>query len=182
MTWKRLDRKTIYDTKYLKVYEDKVEYPNGNVADSYSVFSLPDVVIVLAQDKEKNIITLLEYKYGPDEKLRNFPAGHIEEGEDPVAAAQRELLEETGYGGGEFSLAGPVREFPTKSLSTAYIVKAQGVEKISTQNLDENEELSVVLVSTQELQKEIEEGKWIDAKCLAGITLTHILDNSPLNP
>lgn len=176
MTWKRLDRKTIYDTKYLKVYEDKVEFPNGNVSESYSVFRLPDVVIVLASDKEKNIITLLEYKYGANEKLRNFPAGHIEEGEEAVAAARRELLEETGYGGGEFSLVGSLKEFPTKSLSTAYIIRATDVEKIADQNLDENEEVSVVLVSKQELEIEIRQRKWIDAKCLAGITLTHILD------
>lgn len=182
MTWKRLDRKIIYDTKYLKVYEDKVELPNRNVHEAYSVFRLPDVVIVIAQDKDSNIITLSEYKYGPNEKLRVFPAGHIEEGEDVLVSARRELLEETGYGGGEFSLVSQVREFPTKSLSSAYIVKAVGVEKESAQNLDENEELEVILVSKEELANEIREGKWIDAKCLAGITLTHILDNSPINP
>lgn len=176
-SWKRLQRKTIYDTKFLKVYEDRIELPNGNVHENYSVFRLPNIIIVIATDKNGDVITLNEYKYGADAMFRNFPAGHMEEGELPIMAAKRELLEETGYGGGEFVLTGSLKEFPTKSLSTAFIVKATGVEKIAEQNLDENEDLSVIVVSKQELAKEVAEGKWIDAKCLAGMTLTNLLNS-----
>lgn len=175
MSWKRLSRKTIYNTKYLKVYEDKVELPNGNFHENYSVFKLPDIVYIIATDNCDNVITVDEYKYGTNDVMRGFPAGHIDENEDPVTAAKRELIEETGYGNGEFELITDVKEFQTKNLSKIFIVRAKNVEKLQDQNLDENESLEVKLVSKATLKDEIDQKKWKGSSALAAILLTNLL-------
>ena len=173
MSWKRT---TIYETKFLKVYEDTINLPNGNTHDKYSVVQFPDIIIIVATDHNNQLITLNEYKYGPNDVMREFPAGHMEAGEDPITAAQRELLEETGFGNGTFELIGEIREFPTKNISTTYVVRAKNIEKIAPQNLDKNESLEVIIISFNTLKQEIADKKWKDAKPLAAISLTGILN------
>jgi hypothetical protein len=48
--WQRLDRKTVYDSKFLKVYEDRVKLPNGAEIDDYTVVEKPSIVMVVATD------------------------------------------------------------------------------------------------------------------------------------
>src|SRR3989344_8424401 len=114
MSWKRLARKTLIDTKFLKVYEDKVKLPNGNIIDDYSVIAKPSYSMIVALNTDGNIITIDEYKYAIDRVIHTLPAGHIEEGEDPLESAKRELAEETGYTGGEWEYLGEFYEYPTK--------------------------------------------------------------------
>ena len=78
MSWKRLDRKTLIDTKFLKVYEDKVKLPNGNVIDDYSVIEKPNYSMIVALDTDNNIVTIDEYKYAINKIIHTLPAGHIE--------------------------------------------------------------------------------------------------------
>lgn len=59
MSWKRLKRTTLVDTKFLKVYADKVELPNGEIIDDYTVVEKPDYIIVIAVDELGNLITLV---------------------------------------------------------------------------------------------------------------------------
>ena len=176
MSWKRLTRKTIYETKFLTVFEDKVELPNGNIYKDYSVVKFPDVVVIVATDFEGKVITLNEYKYGAEKIMRALPAGHIEENEEVIATARRELMEETGFGEGKFELIGKIHEFSTKIVSTVYVVRATGVEKISQQHLDLNEEITVCLNSSEELRREIDEKMWEQSSSLAAFTLTGILN------
>lgn len=75
MSWRRLSRKSIYETAHLSLYEDTVEILDGHKIDDYSVVALPDGVCVVATDEEENIITFHEYKYAADKTLLTFPAG-----------------------------------------------------------------------------------------------------------
>lgn len=175
MGWKRLDRKTIYDTDFLKVFEDKIELPNGSIKENYSVVEFPDIVVVVATDGRGNILTLDEYKYGMNKIARVFPAGHIIKGESPLEAGKRELLEETGYGGGEFILVGEVHEFPTKQMGIVFIVRATNVEKLGGQNLDEDESVELRIITQENLKREVLNNEWQTASSLSAIILTGIL-------
>src|SRR5215471_15139648 len=121
--WQRLDRKTVYDSKFLKIYEDKVRLANGTKIDDYTVVEKPNVVMVVATDTNGDIIVLREYKYAADETMLTLPAGHKKNDEEPIAAARRELLEETGFGGGTFEVVGILRDYPTKDLHTVHVVR-----------------------------------------------------------
>lgn len=175
MSWKRIKRKIIYETKYLKVYEDTLELPNGKIIEDYSVVKKPDVVIVVPTDKEENLISLLEYKYAAGKELFTVPAGHKEQRESPIKTAKRELLEETGYNGGIFKLVGMLYEYPTKDLHTVYVVRAENVEKKKDTQHEDTEQIRIRLVPKEQLRKEILENKWQISSVLAAIFLSNFL-------
>lgn len=129
--WKQLDRKVIYDTKFLRLYEDTVELPNGQVFDDYSVVNTNDGIIIVATDESNNILMFNEYKYPINKEILVFPAGGVEDGEDPKAAALRELLEETGYTSDDIEIIGTCYDYPSKVQHTDHIVRVKNARKVS---------------------------------------------------
>lgn len=176
MSWKRLDRKSIYESEYLKVYEDTVELPNGIVKEKYSIVELPEIVVIVATDDQGHVLTLNEYKYGMDKVTRVFPAGHLDDRESPVEAGKRELLEETGYGEGEFTYIGVAHEFPTKIIGNMYVVRAKGVKKIGNQHLDADEAVELKVISTDELKEEVARNEWQTSAALCALAISGILN------
>ena len=73
---------------------------DGALIDPYHVVELPSWVNTLAFTTDGDIVLVREYRHGTGEIMLELPSGTVEPGEEPLAAAQRELLEETGYGGG----------------------------------------------------------------------------------
>jgi 8-oxo-dGTP pyrophosphatase MutT (NUDIX family) len=173
--WQRLDRKTVYDSKFLKVYEDKVRLSNGKEIDDYTVVEKPSIVMVVASDMEGNVIVLREYKYAADETMLVLPAGHKKNDEASVDAAKRELLEETGFGGGTFTEAGILRDYPTKDLHKVYVVRAEGVTRKADAQHEETESITYELVTPEELKQQIKDKKWKSSSALASVTLSGVL-------
>lgn len=173
--WQRLGRKTVYDSKFLKVYEDKVQLPNGKEIDDYTVVEKPSIVMVVASDTEGNVIVLSEYKYAADETMLVLPAGHKKNGETPIDAAKRELLEETGFGGGTFTEVGTLRDYPTKDLHTVYVVRAEGVSREAETQHEDTENITFQLATPEELKGQIKNNEWKSSSALASVTLSGVL-------
>lgn len=115
----------------MQVWEDSVELPSGDVIDDFSVVDLPDGVLVVATDTEGRMILFEEYKYAVNDTVLTFPAGGIDEGETPLEAASRELLEETGYESSEVELLTSLYPYPSKLAHTNYIVRVKNAVKVS---------------------------------------------------
>ncbi len=173
--WQRLDRKIVYDSKFLKVYEDKVRLSNGKEIDDYTVVEKPSIVMVVATDTEGNVIVMREYKYAADETMLVLPAGHKKSDEDPVDAARRELLEETGFGGGSFEEVGILRDYPTKDLHEVYVVRAVGVSRKAGTQHEDTESISFQLITLDELKQQIKNKEWKSSSALASVTLSGVL-------
>jgi 8-oxo-dGTP pyrophosphatase MutT (NUDIX family) len=173
--WQRLDRKIVYDSKFLKVYEDKVRLSNGKEIDDYTVVEKPSVVMVVATDVKSNVIILREYKYAADETMLVLPAGHKKSDEEPVDAAKRELLEETGFGGGTFEEVGILRDYPTKDLHKVYVVRAKNVSRQGETQHEETEIITYELITLDKLRKQIKNKEWKSSSALASVTLSGIL-------
>jgi ADP-ribose pyrophosphatase len=143
--WERQARKTVYDTKYTKVYEDTVLLPNGTVIDDFSVVSFPNGVTVVATDENDQLITMLEYKYAVDDVVLNLPAGSIEPGEEPVDVARRELREEAGYESDELELVKTLyNDYPSKATHLIYIVRAKNARKVGDPKRESTETMGEV--------------------------------------
>lgn len=128
--WQQISRKTLLDSKFMKVYEDTVKLPSGAIFDDFTVATLPSGVIVVATDQEGKLITQFEYKYAIDKVILNLPSGSVEKGRSPLEVAALELLEETGYESEELELIQTTYEYPSKLTHEVHIVRAKNAVKV----------------------------------------------------
>ncbi|HEY4161132.1 MAG TPA: NUDIX hydrolase [Candidatus Saccharimonadales bacterium] len=96
--WQEIKRETVYQ-KYSQTVERRdYRLPSGIIADYYIRVEAPGAC-VLALTAENKVITVPQYRPGPDSILQELPGGRVDGDENPGKAAMRELLEETGYSG-----------------------------------------------------------------------------------
>lgn len=97
-TWQLLGaRQLLSAPPWVKVYQERVQLPGGRVVDDFYRVILPDFSTVVAVTADRQLVLVRGYKHGPRCVVLSTPSGRIEDVETPLAAAQRELLEETGY-------------------------------------------------------------------------------------
>lgn len=133
--------------KIFEVYQWQQKLYNGTFA-TFENAKRADSVNVIAVTKEKKIILAQQEQPGI-EPFVGVLGGRIDEGEDPLEAAKRELLEESGYRAKELILWESTQ--PLSSLDWAvYTFIAKGCEKIAEQKLDAGEKIKLLFVSFDE--------------------------------
>ncbi|MGM9760613.1 MAG: NUDIX hydrolase [Parabacteroides sp.] len=150
--WKVLDREYLIKRPWLTARRDKVELPDGRIIEEYYVLEYPDWVNVIAITQTGEFVMETQYRHGLEVQSIELPCGVMEKGETPLEAAQRELLEETGYAGGEWSKLMTLSPNPSSMSNWTHCFLAIGVEKVAAQSLDATEELTVHLMSKEEVK------------------------------
>lgn len=159
LIWENLDSEVRYDAGIFRLRTVRRRSPAGRHAPFVSV-EAPDWVTVIPEfkDPDSGILSYLivrQYRHGTEEVGLEFPAGAVDHGELPAAAAARELLEETGYEAAVLEEIGAVSPNPAFMTNKAYTFVARGLKKISGQKLDEHEILDVHQVPLTELEDAI---------------------------
>ena len=114
------------------------------------------------------IVLVRQYRHGLGEVHFEIPAGTTDPGETSLeGAARRELLEETGYGGGRWSLLATLAPNPALQDNLAYTYLAEGVERLAEPHTDAGEDLRVHLAPTGEIEAMIDGGEFIQALHIA---------------
>jgi 8-oxo-dGTP pyrophosphatase MutT (NUDIX family) len=129
---------------------DKVELPNGKFLDA-TIFEFRSWANVIAITKNNEVVLIKQYRHGVEKVLWEIPGGVVEDGEDPMDGVKRELLEETGYTAVEFIQVGALYPNPAIQTNTMYCYLALNAEKMTTQSLDDGEDIEVHLVPLNEL-------------------------------
>lgn len=150
--WKVLGSERLFNRPWLTVRRDRVQIPNGQINDEFYVLEYPDWVNVIAITEEGSFVMEKQYRHGLGETGYEICAGVIEEGESPLDAAKRELLEETGYGGGEWKEHMQISANPSTTNNISHCFIAKGVKKLSGQSLDRTEDISIVLMDTGQVR------------------------------
>ena len=122
----------------------------------FDVLETRNWINIIALDEQDRFVLVKQYRHGIDDLTLEGPAGVVEEGEDPLDTAKRELLEETGYSSDKWTTLGRVSANPAFMNNYCSIFLAENCKKTSGQNLDPFEEIDVVLKSKAELKKLIE--------------------------
>lgn len=151
MKWDVLDSEYLFRRPWLTVRRDTVRLPNGKVHPEYYVLEYPKWINVIAITPEGKFVMVRQYRHGLGITATELCAGVVEEGEDPLEGAKRELLEETGYAGGEWELSMVVSANPGSQNNLSYSYIARGVTKVAGQHLDDTEDIEVRLLSEEEV-------------------------------
>ncbi len=157
--WERLSSERLMETPYFALRSDRLRLPEGDIKDPYYVIERPDAAIVFPLSEAGEVVLVRQYRPAIDRIELGLPAGLVEEGEDPERAARRELLEETGYAGGEWELLGALASSPSLKDNWAHLYLARGVTLSESQQPDEYERVEVVLVPIGELLPKITAGE-----------------------
>lgn len=166
----REDSQELFKGHFLHAFRDTVRLPDGaRTVREYVVHPGAVMIIPLLVDASGEVSVVLErqYRYPVKQVMVEFPAGKLDPGEDILACAQRELLEETGYRAAEWARAGVLH--PVISYSTEFIDIwfARGLSPGERQ-LDGGEFLDVFTTTPAELLQWCFEGRVTDAKTLTG--------------
>ena len=144
--WKILKSEYYVRRPWMTARKDCVEYPDGRINDEYWVLEYPEWVNVIAITKEGKMVMERQYRHGAGLTAYELPCGVVEKGESPLEAAKRELMEETGYGGGYWEELMVISANPGSQNNMAHCYLAKDVEKQGEQKLDATEDLEVFLL------------------------------------
>jgi ADP-ribose pyrophosphatase len=97
--WKVESAKVLFSHPRIVLTEETVRLPDGSLVEDYLQIKLAEHVAVIVRSERGEFLLHRQYKHGPRSIGLTFPAGAIEPGEEPFAAARRELREETGIEG-----------------------------------------------------------------------------------
>jgi ADP-ribose pyrophosphatase len=137
--WKVLRSTYAVADQWLRLRHDVVQAPDGQTLPPRPVIEHPDWVDVIALTADLNIVLVDQYRHSVGSVRTEFPAGTVDDGEEPLAAIQRELLEETGYASDEWHLLGTAPVYPPLQTNRIYSFVALNARRISGQTLDEGE-------------------------------------------
>lgn len=168
--WRVLDRRYVYDrSPYMVMREDTVQLPNGAIIQDYFVFEYPNWVSVLAVTTDEQFVLIRQYRHGIGAVHYELAAGVVDAGETLLRSAQRELLEETGYGGGEWQPWLSACANPGTHTNTCHIFLAKGVSRIAEAQLEHTEDIQVSILSRETLLMAMETGGFSQALHLAAL-------------
>lgn len=151
--------------KFIKIHCDTLLFNNGHLYDYYRLTTKADAVNILAMTSEGQLVLTREYRHPTKKVLLGCPGGFIDNNETPLEAAQRELLEETGYTASSFEVIGHAFPCPGLTSQSITFIKATNAISMAKPNLDKSELLETVLKSEKELME----------LCTQGIALDGIL-------
>lgn len=149
---KVLSSKYLMKEPWCTLREDKIQLANGVIVPNYYVLEYPNWVNVLAITKDKKFLMIRQYRHGTQTVNYELCGGCVDPTDaSPLHAAQRELLEETGYGNGKWTFNLKLSANPSTTNNWTYNFIAEDVEPIGTQHLDGGEDISVHLLSVEQV-------------------------------
>lgn len=178
-SWKTRAKRTILEhSKYLTVEEHVVELPDGQVIEDWPWVITPDFCNIVAITTEGTFLCFRQTKYGVEDTSLAPMGGYIEPGEDPLEAAKRELLEETGYEASEWISLGSYRVGANRGVAMAHFYLARGARCIAEPNADDLEEQHMLHLSRPEVETALAQGafKVLPWAAIVALALQHLRD------
>jgi 8-oxo-dGTP pyrophosphatase MutT (NUDIX family) len=174
--WQLLSKTDVSPSKWFPIENRTYKLPNGRIVDDFTVTTIADVSMIIPITKDKKVVMVNQFKPGLDSVMLQFPAGRIEPNHhDMTETAQHELEEETGIKVEKSQLKefGFYGTFPTKASEKVFYFLVTECEFNSEQNFDENEDIEVLQLSFDEIDRMIDKreiwciqsiGAWFLAK------------------
>lgn len=156
--WKTLSKQIVFErSPWIKLEEHQIELPDGKVLDGWVWIDTPDFVIVVAVDQQDCFLVFEQTKYASPGLTLAPVGGYIQAGEEPLAAAKRELLEETGFEAEVWISLGSFMTDANRGNGNGHYFLAKNAHKTDQTVLsDDLEEQRLLLFTAAELQKALD--------------------------
>ena len=185
LEWEEVSCEHIVNDEWIDFRKSRYRFPDGREFEPYYSYSRRDYVVIVATDEAGNYICVRQYRHGIKRVTTEFCAGGIERcdgkeygirldkdsAEDALAAAKRELMEETGYESDDWKFLLSVPSNATMADNYANIFVAKNCRKVSGQSLDETEFLNVHLHTRKEIDEMIASGEFPQASHILALLL-----------
>lgn len=166
-----LKQRFLYRGRKFSFESNRLRLPN-KAEGEWECVRHPGGALAVPVTPEGKLVLVHQYRFTAKGRLLEFPAGTIEVGEDPEATIERELQEETGYKSDRWQKLGEFFVAPGYSDEVIYAFLAQGLELLANPPAqDSDEDMSVVLMSPQEVSAAIQSGELMDAKSICSFVL-----------
>ena len=159
LIWQRERSEAGPDLRILNVRYDWMRHPNGGAPLKRLVLESVDWINIVALTPDGRSVMVRQFRFGTGECTVETAGGMVDPGETPLEAAKRELLEETGYGGGAWSSLGAVEPNPAIHPHLCHHFLARDVERLAEPEPGPGEAIEVLLMSLDEIRAEVAAGR-----------------------
>ena len=169
--WRRTDAERVQRCGIFSLDRVRFEPPEGGEARPFWVLDLPEWINVIALTADDHVPMVRQYRFGIESLTLEIPGGMCDAEEDPLIAARRELLEETGYEADEWSELGWVHPNPPLQNNRCHTFLARGARRVGEPQPDIDERIEQVLVPLSEIPQKMADGEITHALVIAAFQL-----------
>jgi ADP-ribose pyrophosphatase len=162
--WQILNSRYIVKDRWISLRSDRCQMPNGGIIDPYYVLESRDFINVVPLTDRNEVVLVREYRHGLGRTILELVGGLMDPADaSPIETARRELLEETGFGGGEFRPLCVLSPNPGRFNNLSHSFLARGVERVAEARLDYSEQIEVVLLPLEQVAEMLRQNQFIQA-------------------
>ncbi|MEI6860662.1 MAG: NUDIX hydrolase [Verrucomicrobiota bacterium] len=169
--WEKLGTRRLAHTRIFDLLAVRHRHPVRGTKREFVVIDAPDWCNVLALTPDGALVLVRQFRFGLGDFSLEIPGGVIDPGEDPVAAAERELREETGYTGARARLLGTVHPNPAIQSNRCHLVLVEEAVRAGGTAWDADEEIEITTAPVAEVLAAAREGRITHALVLNALFL-----------
>jgi len=168
--WERLSKETAFECAYYRLSHDRYVLPNGDVGD-YHYIDIPGSTMIVPRLDDGRLVLVSQHRYLIGRSSVEFPAGGMPRGVEPLANAERELEEETGYRAGRIERIGAFAPYNGVSNEMCHVFVADDLVAGPAAPEATEEDLRVVTMTPDEVRSRIASGEIWDGMTIASFHL-----------
>lgn len=170
--WTVQASRTVHADRWLDVRAERVVTGAGAVLDPFYVLHYADWVNVVALTPDDHLVMIRQYRHGAGEVCLEIPGGCVDAGDsDVVAAAARELLEETGYAAERLRVVVSLSPNPSTQTNKVHTVLAFDARRVQMPNLEPGEDITVEIMPVRKVLDDMQAGRVQQSMHVAGLAL-----------
>jgi len=157
--WETLGASSVYGCRLFSVTEHRRRSPRTGELHDFFVLESPDWVNIVPLTADRRVVMIHQYRHGIGEFTLEIPGGMVDADDpSPLAAARREMQEETGYDSDDVVPIGVIHPNPAIQSNRCHSYLARDVRLTSRVSFDTTEETEVALVPLDEIPSLIKSG------------------------